>query len=131
MDNEPSSFPSDVAAAFQPHQAADESSAVDVDHGWCSALAGLQMTALELQALRRQGFVSREQRGKRSYFKLRFRLLGQQRAKYIGSDPAVARQVQRNLDVHQAERRSELELAYCDGPWTSNCVPPSEYSSHL
>ena len=52
-----------------------------------------------------------ERRGKRTYFKLRFRRDRQQVVRYIGSDPDKAEAVQRELDHLQDDRKKELELS--------------------
>jgi hypothetical protein len=69
------------------------------------------LTSDDLAALRRQGFVTAERRGNRTYFKLRFRRGRQQMVRYIGSDPDKAEAVQRELDHLQEERKTELELS--------------------
>ena len=74
-------------------------------------LAALRLTGDDLTALRRQGFVTAERRGKRIYFKLRFRRDRQQVVRYIGSDPDKAEAVQRELDHLQEDRKKELELS--------------------
>ena len=58
----------------------------------------LDLTAEEMAALRRQGFVCRERRRGRVFFKLRFRMpTGMQCVCYLGADPAVAEEVQTEL----------------------------------
>lgn len=69
------------------------------------------MTGDDLAALGRQGFVTAERRGNRTYFKLRFRRDRQQIVRYIGCDPDKAEAVQRELDHLQEDRKKELELA--------------------
>ncbi len=68
----------------------------------------------ELAALCRQGFVSEERRGKRLYYKLRFRCNGKQRVRYLGRDAARAAEVREELWKLQEPRRTELELARLD-----------------
>jgi hypothetical protein len=65
----------------------------------------------ELRALLSQGFVSAERRAKHTYYKLRFRLAGRQRVRYLGTDPEEAGQLQRILEELQARRRHKSELA--------------------
>ena len=72
----------------------------------------MRLTEVELTALSAQGFVCRERRGTRSYYKLRFRLQGRQRVLYVGSDLTLANEVQLLLDRLQSEKRIKLELAY-------------------
>jgi hypothetical protein len=77
------------------------------------ALAALGLTEDDLDALRRQGFVSPESRRGRVYFKLRYRLQpeGPQCVHYIGTDPAVAHEVQRELAQLQRPRRIDRDLS--------------------
>jgi hypothetical protein len=76
-----------------------------------SPLARLELGAAELAALRRQGFVAREMRGKRTtVFKLRFRFGGRQRVRYLGTDPEQAERIQRELSELQSGRRADLAL---------------------
>jgi hypothetical protein len=76
-----------------------------------SALARLEFNAAELAALRRQGFVAREIRGKRtSVFKLRFRFGGRQRVRYLGTDADEAERIQNELNELQGGRRADLAL---------------------
>jgi hypothetical protein len=72
----------------------------------------LDLTAEEMTALRRQGFVSQERRHGRMFFKLRFRMpTGKQCVRYLGTDPAVAEEVQQELFEMQMVRRMNRELA--------------------
>lgn len=51
----------------------------------------LQLTAEERDALTKQGFVSVEERASgRRYFKLRFRVGGEQKVRYLRNNPEVA-----------------------------------------
>ncbi len=71
----------------------------------------LDLTAEEMAALRRQGFVSRERRRGRVFFKLRFRMpTGMQCVRYLGADPAVAEEVQTELLEVQRARHLHLQL---------------------
>lgn len=74
-------------------------------------LAQLRLTSDDLAALRRQGFVTAEPRGDRTYFKLRFRRDRQQVVRYVGCDPDHAAAVQQELNILREERRKELELS--------------------
>jgi hypothetical protein len=69
------------------------------------------LTAEQLWALRRQGFVSRECRGagRKEIYKLRFRWQRRQQVRYLGSDPAVAAQVRAVLIQWQASARRRRE----------------------
>ena len=54
-------------------------------------LAGLCLAAEDLRALARQGFVAAEWRGGRGpYFKVRWRVGGRVRVRYLGRDPGRA-----------------------------------------
>lgn len=71
-----------------------------------SGLEALSLTAEELGALAQQGFVAAEHRGQHGpFFKLRFRVQGRQRVKYLGKDAAVAEHVQREVLELQREHR--------------------------
>ena len=76
-------------------------------------LASLNLTPEEWAAIRRQGFVSREQHRGRTVFKLRFRTLQdkQQRVRCLGSDPRVALAVQEELAEVQRLRRLDLQMS--------------------
>jgi len=75
-------------------------------------LAEIGIGLAEFAALRRQGFVSAERRGPRLViYKLRYRVKGRQRVRYIGSDAIWARQVQEALSRWQEERRLTLDVA--------------------
>ena len=75
-------------------------------------LSRLGLSVEEIAALRRQGFVSRDQRRGRTLFKLRFRMPsdGRQYVRYLGGDPAVAEAVRQELAQIQRVRRLDLEL---------------------
>lgn len=64
----------------------------------------------ELQELRTQGFVCREQRGGCVVYKLRFRLHERQRVRYLGTNEAFSQLVAAALADHQCGRRHELKL---------------------
>ena len=72
-------------------------------------LGTLGLTATDLTELRHQGFVSRERRGKRTYYKLRFRSGGGQAVRYVG-DAERAAAVRRELSVLQRTSRLRKEL---------------------
>jgi hypothetical protein len=74
-----------------------------------SCLAMLNLRPEDFDELRRQGFVSREAREGRSYFKLRFRRHGRQVAIGLGKAPWLAERIGRELDELQANRRLERE----------------------
>jgi hypothetical protein len=76
----------------------------------CLAEHGL--SAADQAALARQGFISREIRGRRSaIYKLRFRVDGRQRVHYLGTDVGGVRRVEEALRELQEDRRLELALA--------------------
>ena len=66
-----------------------------------AALISLRLTAVDLQVLRWQGFVSAELRGNCRIFKLRFRRDGRQVVRYLGTDPACAENVRSLLEQWQ------------------------------
>ena len=74
------------------------------------ALVRLGLTAAELETLRRQGSVSRERRGRRRLYKLRFRVDGRQVTRYVGTDEGKAAEVRQGLHEWQGERHLDLEL---------------------
>ena len=74
------------------------------------ALVRLGLEAIELEMLRRQGFVSRECRGGRWLYKLRFRVEGRQVTRYVGADERKAAEVQQALVEWQGARQLDLEL---------------------
>jgi hypothetical protein len=74
-------------------------------------LPELGLTADEIAALRRQGFVSRERRGHGHVrYKLRFRHGGKQHVRYLGQDPQVADRVRQELASLQAATRLDRHL---------------------
>lgn len=76
------------------------------------ALRGLGLGDLELAALSRQGFVSPEQRGphRAVTHKLRYRIQGRQRTRYLGSDPGFLEQIRRELTELQRPVRRARNL---------------------
>ncbi len=60
-------------------------------------LAGLPLSPEELDALRTQGFIRREARGRCMVYTLRFRVQGKVKVHYLGTDPEVAEQARREL----------------------------------
>ncbi len=74
-------------------------------------LAELGLTAVDQAALARQGSISREVRGRRmAVYKLRFRVDGRQRVRYLGTEAGGVRRVEEALRVLQDDRRLELAL---------------------
>jgi len=74
-------------------------------------LSALGLSDDQLTALARQGFVAAEYRGQRgATFKLRFRFQGRQVVRYLGQDPAAARQIREAVLALQAERRDDREM---------------------
>jgi hypothetical protein len=72
----------------------------------------LGLSASDQAALARQGFISREIRGSRSaIYKLRFRVDGRQRVRYLGTDASGIRRVQEALHELQEDRRLERALS--------------------
>ena len=73
------------------------------------ALAKLNLSQGEFDALRRQGFVSCERRRRNSrVYKLRFRFRGSQRVVYLGVDLLLADAVRAELAQWQQPRRAQL-----------------------
>jgi hypothetical protein len=77
------------------------------------ALSRLRLAAADKHELARQGFVSVEQRGNRTNYKLRFRRDGRQVVRFIGDAP-FADIVKTELDRLQARRQICRELATLD-----------------
>ena len=76
-----------------------------------TTLARLGLTAEEIAAVKRQGFVSAEMRGRKCMvFKLRFRIDGRQRVQYLGTDPLVADTVREELRRLQNGKRMDKNL---------------------
>ncbi len=92
-----------------PHHASEPVAALPEPHPG-QALTQLRLTPGDFALLRRQGFVSCERRGARQVFKLRFRREGRQVVRRIGSDPAVAAEVRRELEALQVQRRRRREF---------------------
>jgi hypothetical protein len=82
------------------------------EHQTTPLLARLGLTAEELTAIRRQGFVARERHRGQLVFKLRFRMppAGKQQVRYLGSDTAMAEAVRRELVQIQQPRDLDLQL---------------------
>jgi len=70
----------------------------------------LRLSHADFEELKTQGFVSAQSRGlKGPRFVLRFRSGGRQKVRYIGTDPARAERVRKELAELQKERRLGLE----------------------
>ncbi len=72
-------------------------------------IAFLNLSPADLDALRRQGFVSQEARAGSSYYKLRFRRHGRQVVIGLGNDPELAEKIGRELAQLQADRRADRD----------------------
>ncbi len=72
-------------------------------------LGSLRIAADDLEELARQGFVSAERRGDRTYHKLRFRSGGKQTVRYIGNAQRTAA-VREELAVLQQTSKTAKEL---------------------
>ena len=79
-----------------------------LEHGE-SLLTTFNLSDEELGALARQGFVSWERRGRCMYAKLRYRVDGKQRVKYLGKEEGFVRRVEEELAVLQST--SQLDRA--------------------
>jgi hypothetical protein len=75
-------------------------------------LSKLNLTKIEHEALRRNGFVSAEQRRHRLIYKLRFRLNGRQCVRSLGSDPLQVDEFANWLREWQRQRRAELQARH-------------------
>src|SRR5262249_54797264 len=75
-------------------------------------LASLRLSAADIQALTRQGFVAVEYRQQRGpYHKLRWRADGRQHVRYLGKDPRRAEAIRMLLHELQEPRHLHRELA--------------------
>lgn len=76
------------------------------------ALRELGLGEEELAALSQQGFISREDRltSHSPIYRLRFRIQGRQRTRYLGSDEAFVGQVRDQLALLQAKRQGQRRL---------------------
>ena len=95
-----------------------------------SELEKLRLSPEEMQALRRQGFVATETRANVVFFKLRFRLNGRQRTRYLGTDPtrgqAIATEllkVQRQKRIHRQIARLDVAAGRTIREWKTRLVP--------
>jgi hypothetical protein len=88
----------------RPNQALAEGHANDFP-----ALTKLELSTMEFDALARQGFVCEERRRDTTYYKLRYRLAGKQRVRYIG-EVAAALVVKRELASLQQNARSRRQV---------------------
>lgn len=77
-------------------------------------LAALGFKTEEIAALRQQGFVSSEMRSGRMIYKLRFRLGGRQRVRYLGTNQEAADDVERLIQALQSSRRIKKQLRELD-----------------
>ena len=67
-------------------------------------LQRLGISAEQLAALTRQGFLAREDRGgAKPIYKLRFRFRGRQIVKYVGTEPMIVNALQQELRALQCE----------------------------
>jgi len=80
----------------------------------CECLAAIEklgLTQPEWQALRTQGFVTAEPRGRRTtIYRLRFRCAGRQQCKYIGTNRRSGLAVQIFLARHQQQHHVEQRM---------------------
>jgi hypothetical protein len=76
-----------------------------------ATLQALNLDAEELAALSHNGTIHQEQRGRNTIiFKLRYRLAGRQRVKYLGTDQNLVAQIQTELNDLQAVHQRNHEL---------------------
>ena len=75
------------------------------------ALQTIGFQAEEIAALKRKGTITQERRGRDTIiFKLRYRMEGRQRVKYLGSDRRVVEQIRAELHDLQAAHRRHRRL---------------------
>ena len=87
------------------HQHAAETESIEV------FFAQVGLTPEEIAQVKLQGFVSREQRGTNTtVFKLRYRLDGRQRTKYLGTDVDRAIIIEQQLKKLQSARELNKKL---------------------
>src|SRR6185436_9432342 len=72
-------------------------------------LKELSLSEEEVDALRRQGFIRSEQRGNKTIYRLRYRVHGRQRVRYIS--PGVVAALEVELAVLQKRVRARRRLA--------------------
>ena len=75
-----------------------------------TALERLGLTPEELIAVKQQGFVSPERRGRSVIYKLRFRLDRRQRVRYLGTNPIAADAVRDELEQLRRVNRLDRTL---------------------
>src|SRR5437870_4979454 len=74
-------------------------------------LADIHLDPAEYRSLARQGFVAQEYRASAGpFFKLRFRFEGNQKVRYLGANPDVAKALATELSVLQATCRLDQQL---------------------
>jgi hypothetical protein len=73
-------------------------------------LRRLGLSDQELDALRRQGFISREMRGRKTVYRLRYRVDGRVRVRYVR--PEDAESVEAELALWQRRMRSRRRLRW-------------------
>src|SRR5687767_5045997 len=81
-------------------------------------LASLRLDCEDIAAITDQGFVSKERRGERTYYRLRFRRCGRQQVRYIGG-AARAQTVQTELDTLQRDLKLRRRVAMLPAAVTS------------
>ena len=82
----------------------------ETDAASLTALKRLGLTPEELNAVKQQGFVSQERRGRSVIYKLRFRLDRRQRVRYLGTNPTAADAVRQELEQLRLVNRVGREL---------------------
>ena len=93
-----------------PRQEAKEYRQVTEVDEVAADLEALGLGNEEITALRQQGFVAGEVRAGRVIYKLRFRLQGRQRVRYLGTDADKAVCVERLIQTLQRGRRIKKQL---------------------
>ena len=85
----------------------------EVDEG-AVEFEALGLTSEETAALKHQGFITGEPRGGRIIYKLRFRMNGRQRVRYLGNDSRRAGCIEQFVKSLQRGRRIKKELQDLD-----------------
>ena|SRR5436190_672426 len=77
-------------------------------------IEALGLSAAEIMTLKTQGTAIRERRGSGFVFRLRFRMHGRLRTKYVGTDENHANLVKQQLEQLQQRRRVHKQLREID-----------------
>ncbi len=70
----------------------------------------LKLTPAQMMAVAATGYLVTDDRNRRTYFKLRYRMSGRQKVKYIGANVEKAAKIQAELRLLQQRRNAERNL---------------------